>query len=80
MHVSADLDFRSAKTSDWTDRKISHSFEPIYTMERQGRNIERNFISEILTYLFTYLLTPRNRVLLEKVTGSQLVMKLPAVY
>jgi len=30
--------------------------------------------------LLTYLLTPRNRVLLEKLTGSQLVKKFPAFY
>ena len=34
----------------------------------------------LLTYLHTYFLTLRNRVLLEKLTGSQLVKKLPAFY
>ena len=33
-----------------------------------------------LTYLLTYLLTPRSRVLLEKPTGSPLVKKFPAFY
>ena len=51
-----------------------------YTMARQGRNVEKNFTSEIITYLLTYLLTPRSRVLLEKLTGFQLVMKFPAFY
>ena len=32
------------------------------------------------TYLLTYLLTPFSRVLLEKLTGSQLVKKLSAFY
>jgi hypothetical protein len=32
------------------------------------------------TSFFTYFLTPRNRVLLEKLTGSQLVKKFPAFY
>jgi len=32
----------------------------------------------ILTYLFAYLLTPWSRVLLEKLTGVQLVKKFPA--
>ena len=32
------------------------------------------------TYLLKYLLTPRNRVLLEKLTGSQLIKKFPAFY
>ena len=34
----------------------------------------------ILTYLLTYLLTPWCRVLLEKLTGLQLVMKFPAFH
>jgi len=34
----------------------------------------------LLTYLLTYLLTPRCRVLLEKLTGLQLVKKFPAFY
>jgi hypothetical protein len=34
----------------------------------------------LLTYLLTYLITPWNRVLLEKLTGSQLVKKFPAFY
>ena len=33
-----------------------------------------------LTYLLTYLHTPWSRVLLEKLTGSQLVKKFPAFY
>jgi hypothetical protein len=35
---------------------------------------------EIFTYLLTYLLTPRNRVLIEKLTDSHLVKKFPAFY
>jgi len=34
----------------------------------------------LLTYLLTCLLTPWNRVLLEKLTGLQLVKKFPAFY
>jgi len=34
----------------------------------------------LLTYLLTYVLIPRSRVLLEKLTGSQLVKKFPAFY
>ena len=34
----------------------------------------------ILTYLFTYLLTPRCRVLPEQLTGLQLVKKFPAFH
>ena len=33
-----------------------------------------------VTYLLTYLLTPRSSVLLEKLTGLQLVKKFPALY
>jgi len=33
-----------------------------------------------MQYLLTYLLTPCSRVLLEKLTGSQLVKKFPAFY
>jgi len=32
------------------------------------------------TYLLTYLLTPRSRVLLEKLIGLQLVKEFPAFY
>jgi len=34
----------------------------------------------LFTYLLTYLLTPWSRVLLEKLTGSQLVKKFTAFY
>jgi len=34
----------------------------------------------LLNYLLTYLLTPWSRVLLEKLTGSQLVKKFPTFY
>jgi hypothetical protein len=36
--------------------------------------------SHLLTYLLTYLLTPCSRVLLEKLTGLQIVKKFPAFY
>ena len=35
---------------------------------------------DTVTYLVTYLLTPRSIVLLEKLTSSQLVKKFPAFY
>jgi hypothetical protein len=39
------------------------------------------FLSQFpFTHLLTYLLTPWSRVLLEKLTGSQLVKKFPAFY
>jgi len=37
-------------------------------------------LTNLLTYLLTYLLTPWSRVLLEKLTGLQLVKKFPAFY
>ena len=39
----------------------------------------KSFTYELLTYLFTYLLTPWSRVLLEKLTGFQLVKKFPCI-
>jgi len=35
-------------------------------------------LTYIITYLLTYLLTPWSRVLLEKLTGFQLVKKSPS--
>jgi hypothetical protein len=37
-------------------------------------------ITYLLTYLFTFLFNPWNRVLLQKLTGFQLVMKFSAFY
>jgi hypothetical protein len=42
--------------------------------------IRISYVTYSLTYLITYLLTPWSRVLLEKLTGSQLVKKFPAFY
>ena len=42
-----------------------------------GRNV---MWVEAITYLLTYLLTPLSNVLLEKLTGFQLVKKFPAFY
>ena len=42
---------------------------------------EINFLlTNLLTYLLTYLLTPWSRILLEKLTGFQLVKKFPELY
>ena len=38
------------------------------------------YITDIIAYLITYLLTPWCRVLLEKLTGLQLVKKFPAFH
>ena len=37
-------------------------------------------LTYLITYLLTYLLTPCSTVLLEKLTGSQLVKEFPAFY
>ena len=37
-------------------------------------------VFQVLIYLFTYLLTPWSRVLLEKLTISQLLKEIPAFY
>ena len=39
-----------------------------------------NLLTYVITYLLTYLLTPWCRVLLEKLTGLQLVKKFPAFH
>jgi len=41
---------------------------------------ERYLLTYLLTNLLTYLVTPWRRVILEKLTGSQLVKKFPAFY
>jgi len=42
--------------------------------------IEEKLLTYLLTYLLTSLLTPWSRVLLEKITGVQLVKKFPSFY
>jgi len=69
----------------WTFRKLKMS--PLHCLEISGTQYrvkphyiakERNF-SYTAAYLLTYLFTPWSRIL-EKLTGSQLVKKLPAFY
>jgi hypothetical protein len=54
-------------------RKLQRSSQ--CTVVRAMSNVVR-----ILTCLLTYLLIPRSTVLLEKLTGLQLVKKFPAIY
>ena len=49
-----------------------------YCSHRRIKKI--TIIIHVLTYLLTYLLIPWCRVLLEKLTGSQLAKKFPAFY
>ena len=44
------------------------------------RTLDIIIYTYLLAYLLTYLLTPWSRVLLEKLTGLQLVKKFPALY
>ena len=56
-----------------------HSHEKETTVKRTG-HFHVPYLTENLTYLLTYLLTPWCRVLLEKLTGLQLVKKFPAFH
>jgi hypothetical protein len=62
--------------------KISAIFNPAF----QGNNVQdaklqpTKPLTYLLACLLTYLLSPCSRVLLEKLTGSQLVKIFPAVY
>ena len=47
---------------------------------KQGEKFQKNIFSFVELYLLTYLLTPWSRVLLENLTGLQLVKKFPAFY
>ena len=49
-------------------------------MENKDREQEQHKMECLLTDVLTYSLTPCNTVLLEKVTGSQLVKKFPPFY
>ena len=53
----------------------------MYTKQVVYKRLYKNLvITYFLTYLFTYLLTPWCRVLVEKLTGLQLVKKFPAFH
>ena len=43
------------------------------------KNLSAQILTYLLTYLLTYSLTPWSRVVLEKLTGSQLVKKFPHI-
>jgi len=55
---------------------IQHNAARLYNCDETGITI----VQHKLTYLLTYLLTPRWRILLEKLTGLQLVKKFPAFH
>ena len=49
-------------------------------MPVQGCTLLTYVLTYLIAYLLTYLLTPWGRVLLEKLTGLQLVKKFPAIH
>ena len=73
----------------WTDRvrnddvlqRVEEKKKNIlHTVKKKDIWIVHILSRNLLTYLLTYLLTPWCRVLLEKLTGLQLVKKFPAFY
>ena len=85
LHQSLNLSrmgrrFSLPVTIQWRPRYNTRTFD--YSCPaRLGAPYGRQCISEyLLSYLLPYLLTPRIRVLLEKLTRSQLVKKFPAFY
>ena len=49
-------------------------------LSTDNEQVSKCLLTYLLNYLLTYLLTPWSRVLLEKLTGSQLVKKFPTFY
>ena len=63
------------------DPKVVLSFlQPCGLMPRHSVELQRDSSLPLFTYLLTYLLTPWCRVLLDKLTGLQLVKKFPAFH
>jgi len=52
----------------------------VYVILKFHKWVKLIVYTRVLTYLLTYLLTPWCRVLLEKLTGLQLVKKFPAFH
>ena len=69
---------------DWNNLKIFESSALRYPKEHAlfygSEPSSGSFTYDLLTYLLTYLLAPWSTVLLEKLTGVQLVKKFPAFY
>ena len=67
-----------------SSRAVSEIAAQIYCLSDPGsrrcREWKTDKLAKEITYLITYVLTPWSRVLLEKLTGSQLVKKFPAFY
>jgi hypothetical protein len=53
---------------------------PTYSLTYLPTYLTTYLSTYLSSYLLIYLLTPRSRVLLEKLAGLQLVMKFPAFY
>jgi hypothetical protein len=57
----------------------NHSYvQPSQSIEQHVYVRSMSSVANLLTYLLTYLLTPWSRVLLQNLTGFQLVKKFPA--
>ena len=72
------------RTGLWNAKKITWIY---YYWKQTGTENTATYFkvspteySGLLTYLLIYLLTPRSRVLLKKLTGFQLVKKFPTFY
>ena len=52
----------------------------LYSKNKLLHGCQEDCCTYLFNYLLTFLLTPRSRVLLEKLIGSQLVKKFPAFY
>jgi len=73
QHVARDM--LPAETSEITKRISALSLE---NMRQNAEEILKTY--ELFTYLLTSLLTPWSRVLLDKLSGLQLVKIFPAFY
>ena len=60
-------------------RHISNSREEMFVVLRVYMRLS-SYLLPKFTYVLTYFLTPWSRVLLQKLTGSQLVKKFPTFY
>ena len=70
----------SAANYQWTLRNIPNERRPrLYEGGSLKPSIRQFSSSYLLTYLSTYLLIPRSRVLLEKLTGSAASQEIPRI-
>ena len=75
LKLTAQHSINTTKTTTWTPA-LSYCTTDLFCFSR----LLKTFVSLNPINLYTYLLTPWCRVLLEKLTGLQLVKKFPAFY